>query len=134
MKIKEEKVNIAKDILDTSSDIEIILAITYLKRLKKYEAQIKENTLKIKELDLFIIECLDKYLEIKDIIDETSQKESYLQKKEYYLNRLSQIELGIYTHVLLLKNKIEDIKELIDLNEPDLEDEIKGQLNALSNK
>ena len=34
MKIKEEKVNIAKDILDTSSDIENILAINYLKRLK----------------------------------------------------------------------------------------------------
>ena len=55
MKIKEEKVNIAKDIIDTSSDIEIILAITYLKRLKAYEHQIKENTLKIKELDSFII-------------------------------------------------------------------------------
>ena len=106
MKIKAEKVNIAKDILDTSSDIEIILAITYLKRLKKYEAQIKE-------LDLFIIECLDKYLEIKDIIDETSQKESYLQKKEYYLNRLAQIEIGIYTHVHLLKNKIEDVYDIM---------------------
>ena len=113
MKIKEEKVNIAKDIIDTSSDIEIILAITYLKRLKVYKHQINENTLKIKELDAFIIECLDKYLEIKDIIDETSQKESYLQKKEYYLNRLSQIEIGIYTHVLLLKNKIEDVYDIM---------------------
>ena len=34
-----------------------------------------------------VVGSLDKYLEIKDIIDETSQKESYLQKKEYYLNR-----------------------------------------------
>ena len=113
MKIKEEKINIAKDIVDTSSDIEIILAVTYLKRVKQYFNQIKENTLKIKELDAFIIECLDKYLEIKDIIDETSQKESYLQKKQYYLNRLSQIELGIYTHVLLLKNKIDDVYDIM---------------------
>ena len=113
MKIKEEKLNIAKDILDTSSDIEILLAITYLKRTKAYFKQIKNNTFKIKELDLFIIECLDKYLEIKDIIDETSQKESYLQKKEYYLNRLSQIEIGIYTHVLLIKNKIDDVYDIM---------------------
>ena len=113
MKIKEEKLNIAKDILDTSSDIEILLAITYLKRVKAYFKQIKNNTFKIKELDLFIIECLDKYLEIKDIIDETSQKESYIQKKEYYLNRLGQIEIGIYTHVLLLKNKIDDVYDIM---------------------
>ena len=113
MKIKEEKLNIAKDILDTSSDIEILLAITYLKRVKAYFKQLKNNTYKIKELDLFIIECLDKYLEIKDIIDETSQKESYVQKKEYYLNRLSQIEIGIYTHVLLLKNKIDDVYDIM---------------------
>ena len=113
MKIKEEKLNIAKDILDTSSDIEILLAITYLKRVKAYFKQIKNNTFKIKELDLFIIECLDKYLEIKDIIDETSQKKSYIQKKEYYLNRLSQIEIGIYTHVLLLKNKIDDVYDIM---------------------
>ena len=113
MKIKEEKLNIAKDILDTSSDIEILLAITYLKRVKAYFKQIKNNTFKIKELDLFIIECLDKYLEIKDIIDETSQKESYIQKKEYYLNRLSQIEIGIYTHVLLIKNKIDDVYDIM---------------------
>ena len=113
MKIKEEKLNIAKDILDTSSDIEILLAITYLKRVKAYFKQLKNNTFKIKELDLFIIECLDKYLEIKDIIDETSQKESYVQKKEYYLNRLSQIEIGIYTHVLLLKNKIDDVYDIM---------------------
>ena len=113
MKIKEEKLNIAKDILDTSSDIEILLAITYLKRVKAYFKQLKNNTYKIKELDLFIIECLDKYLEIKAIIDETSQKESYVQKKEYYLNRLSQIEIGIYTHVLLLKNKIDDVYDIM---------------------
>ena len=113
MKIKEEKVNIAKDIIDRSSDIEIILAITYLKRIKRFINQIKENTLRIKELDSFILECLDKYLEIRDIIDETSQKESYLQKKEYYLNRLSQIELGIYTHVLLIKDKIEDVYDIM---------------------
>ena len=47
MKIKEEKLNIAKDILDTSSDIEILLAITYLKRVKAYYKQIKNNTFKI---------------------------------------------------------------------------------------
>ena len=113
MKIRDEKLNIAKDILDTSSDIEILLAITYLKRVNAYYKQLKNNTFKIKELDSFIIECLDKYLEIKDIIDETSQRESYIQKKEYYLNRLSQIEIGIYTHVLLLKNKIDDVYDIM---------------------
>ena len=113
MYIDENKLNLAKDIVINSSDIDTIIAINYLKKIRNFNEELKCNKFNIKELDKFIKECIDKYIEIQDIIQEIEDDKIYLFKKDYYLKRLSCIELGIYTHILLLKGKIEDVYDIM---------------------
>jgi len=113
MIIDENKINLAKDIVFNSSDIETINAINYLKIIKNFKIELKNNKYNIKSLDKFISECLLKYIEIRDIIQETQDTKVYLYKKDYYLNRLLHIEMGIYTHILLIKGKIDDVYDII---------------------
>ena len=113
MKVNEKKLNLAKDILINSSDIETIVAINNIKQIKKYITQIKDNKLNFIELDSFIKKCTLKYIEIIDIIQETIDRNIYLYKKDYYLKRLDCIELGIYTYILKIKGKIEDVYDIM---------------------
>jgi len=113
MIIDENKLNLAKDLIFNSSDIETILAVSKLKKIKKYKEEISNNKLNIKELDNFIYECIIKYKEIEDIIKENTDNKIYLYKKEYYIKKLENIELGIYIHILLIKNKIDGFYNII---------------------
>lgn len=113
MEINETKINLAKDIIINSSDIDTIVAINYLKKIKNFKEELYCNRFNIKELEIFINECIDKYIETRDIIQETTNNKIYLYRKDFYLNRLSCIELGIYTHILLIKGKIEEVYDMI---------------------
>ena len=108
--IDETKINLAKDIIFNSSDIETISALYYLKRINEFKEELLCNRFNIKKLDRFIKECIDNYLETKNIIQE-SDNTLYLYKKDYYLKRLQNIEIGIYTHILIIKRKIDNVYE-----------------------
>lgn len=116
MLIDENKINLAKDIVFNSSDIETINAINYLRIIKEFKEQLKANKFNIRALDKFINECLIKYIETRDIIQDTHDNNIYLFKKDFYLKRLSNIELGIYTHILLIKGKIDDVYDIMCSN------------------
>lgn len=113
MKLNNNKINLAKDILINSSDIKTLIAIKDIKKLNKYKKEIINNKLKIKELDIFIKDCIRKYKEIIDLIEDTIDNNIYLYKKDYYLKRLDLVELGIYTHILLIKGKIDEVYEIM---------------------
>ena len=113
MIIDENKISLARDIVFNSSDIETINAINYLKIIKKFKEELNNNKYNIKQIDKFINECILKYIEIREIIQNSLDNKIYLYKKDYYLQRLSNIELGIYTHILLIKGKIEEIYEIM---------------------
>lgn len=113
MKINKNRVSLAKDILINSSDIETIIAINNIKKVKYYIDNLKLNKFNFNELDKFIKDCLIKYVEIIDIIEEMIDNNIYLFKKDYYLARLECVELGIYTHILLIKGKIDDVYDIM---------------------
>ena len=114
MIIDEKKVSLAKDIVFNSSDIETINAINYIKIINSLKDELNNNSYNIKFLNKFINECVDKYDEIKDIIKNNTDYKIYLYKREYYLKRLDYIEIGIYTHILLIKGKIKAVYDVMN--------------------
>ncbi len=111
--LNEEKISLAKDIVFNSSDIETIIAVNYLKKIKQFELELNKNKFNISKLDRFIKNCIIRYEEVIEIIQNDNDSNIYLYKKDFYLKRLDLIESAIYTHILLIKGKIDDVYDIM---------------------